>query len=425
MNIGDAEAVRLLENVSKGTAYSELERIRIAHHDYKEVFVVPNNNKMVAEAKKLAQKLFDNCTVIIENTQIYVIKRMLCSNELKSIMHYKEFTPIIIEHGKICQPDKTCERCKNMVKKYVGECYSDEFVPNKQGQEGWAFRTNEPFRDFVFVKPGYVKDRDFAEDVDFTRETVEKRIEEYSDRGKWRTQLNQVRKEFCKDCVKYHTKTCQRGYNGYQKPVKCMYLKEKLIERLVAEIKVDFGSLSRAHWFFSQCGQIIQYKDPYTKRVSKRYIAVPGNRKGDLKVTGFFMSLARYPYGVGDYGNRGHRYRWRSDAQMKKDKKYENYISLERYMKEYKEILQKTKYEKKLHEELTCAAYLIYRYVTSTPGEQTGLGYGTTYLIYISIIGTAHNVIEVGIGNSKYVSDRNVNDLRSLFDIACLSIDKK
>lgn len=425
MRKDDAEAVMLLENILKGTAYSELERIRIAHHDYSEVLVVPNNTKTMADAKRRAQQLFDNCTMVIESTQMYVIKKMLCSNELKSIMNYKKFTPITIERGKICHPDKTCERCKYMVKKYVGECYSNDFTPNKQGEEGWTFRTNDPFREFVFVKPGYIRDRDFSEEVDFTKENVEKRIEEYADRGKWRTQLNQVRKEFCKDCVKYHTKTCQRGYNGYQKPVKCMYLKEKLIERLVAEIKADFGSVSRAHWFFSQCGQSIQYRDPYTKRNSKRYIAVPGNRKGDLKATGFFMSFARYPYEVGDYGSRGHKYRWRSDAQKAKEKKYENYISLEKYLKEYKELLQETKYRKKLHEEVTCAAYLIYKYVTSTPGEQTGLGYGTTYLIYNSIIGTNHNVIKIGIGNSKYISDRNVNDLRALFDIACLSIDKK
>ena len=431
--MNEDEKQNILEKVEKGLAYSSLSKVRIAYHDFEDVLILPNGNLSKKEIQQKMLALFDNCTIAMQQNNAYVIKSILCPNMLKNIRFHKEYEVMIIEQGDVVASDKICNRCKRMVHNIVGECHNDTYSPNKQGEPNWSFRiASSEFEKYLFIKPGYVREQDFSEDLSFSKEHVAERIEEYKDRGKWRAQLNEIRNEFCRTCIKYHTKTCKKGYTGYTKPTKCMYEKEKLIERLREETKKDFGSMARAFWYFSQCGNEFQYMDGKTKRKSMRHIAVPGSKDGDMKPKGFYMSLVRYPYGLGDYGSRTHRYSWNKDGTKAKPK-YDTYIPLSQYKKEFSTLVRNVKYKKKLHEELVCIAYLIYRYICATPGAQTGLGYGTSYLIYLGIntgwseYGTSSSrpMVEVGVGASKYKTDRTYKELRDLFDSGNISIERK
>jgi hypothetical protein len=423
----------ILNSIDEGKAYSVMARCEIGRYrDYENVHVIPTMKKTLKDAEKRIKELFDNCTAIVENDHTYILPSIPCANFLQSLdqsrqfytrvtnyggtIKYESHATIVIKNGEVCKIDSICNKCKHMVKKYVGECHERKFEPNKS-EITQQFMTKPTFDEFKYIKPGYIREDDFSRSIEFTKEHIKKRIEDYEARGKWRTQLNKIRTEFCKDCIKYHTRTCQKGYSGYQHPVKCKYTEEKLKERLKAEMKQDFGSMGRAFWFFTNCGQTIQYKDKYTKRKSRRYIAIPGSNNGGYRAKGFYMSLARYPYSIGDYGTRSHR--WRSDKE--KEKRYENYISLKRYDEEFAHIKQDINYKKKLHEELIYTAYLIYKHMSASPGTQTGLGYGTSYLMYLAI--TGHEV-EVGIGNSKYISSVELKTLKDLFDRAYINIEK-
>lgn len=415
--LSDEEKNKILKAVENGKAYAFLEKVEIKWNTTKSnVYVFPITEEKV---EKRMLSICDNATIFVTENYVLAQEKIKCKNELR----YSGGTdnPIskvfIIKNGKANSLRDICKTCKYMVEELVGECRETEYKPTNK--EISNFKLNGEIKNYLKIKPGYIRTREFSNEVDFSFKNIKERIEHYDKKGKWRKELNSTRKNICSDCVKYKTHTCKKGYAGYRKPTTCHYTKEELVERLKNECIKDFGSLGRAFWYFSQCGQSFEYNDPISKRVSTRYIAVPGNPAGEMDAKGFFMSFARYPFSIGEYGSREpHRY-WRKEKD--KQKKHINYLSEHEYRKNHQDLIEKTRYKTE-YEELLLTVYAIYKHIGSTPGQSYFMDSYSNYLIYMGI---KYGKVEVGIGASKCQWERTMKNLNDLFNTTVFNIEKK
>jgi hypothetical protein len=414
--ISEQEKNKILDAVKDGKAYAYLKKIEIRWNSIKENVYVFQKTKDDIEKRMIS--LCDNATVYVTDDYVFLQKKIKCKNELSYEAKIQD--PIkkmfVIKNGEAKQLRDVCKTCKYMVDELVGSCRKKEHEP-EDGKK-YEFELKEEIKKYIKIKPGYVRTQEFYTDVDFSLKNVKERIEYYEKKGKWRKQLNSTRKNICSNCVKYKTYTCKKGYNGYKKPVKCHYTKEDLMSRLREECIVYFGSLGRAYWYFSQCGRSFDYKDPISKRVSERFISVPGKPNGKLDAKGFFMSFARYPFGIGDYGERERIVYWNRGKSEKK--KHINYLSEYEYRKNHQNLIKKTRYKKE-YEELLLTAYAIYSHIGSTPGQSYYMDSYSNYLVYIGI---KQNKVEVGIGASKWKWSKTLKDLEDLFNSTIFDIVK-
>jgi len=408
--------------VKEGKAYAYVEGAEIHWRHVLNSYVFPRSLNSIKEIEKQMLSLFRNGTVYVTKNAIFVEKEIKCPNKYNfSNNSSKEVQKIfVIRNGKKETMKQLCKSCQYMVEELVGDCRRTEYEANDGHRYAELdFELKDEIKDYLEIKKGYIKDNDFSKSIDFSYSNVKERIAYYEKKGQWRKQLNSTRKNICADCVKYKTETCKKGFNGYRTPVKCHYTKDELMDRLRKECLNDFGSLGKALWFFSQCGQGITFKDPNTKRKSLRYVSVPGHPEGKLNAKGFFMAFCRYPFKIGSYGYRHQSYWWQEKKD--KDKKYQNYLTLYEYKKKFPEKIVKTRYKKSL-EETVLTAYAIYKYCGSSPGQ----GYGfCNYSNYLTYIGINREDVEVGVGASKWSHYYTVKNLRDLFNKTNLNIEKK
>jgi hypothetical protein len=414
--ISEQEKNKILDAVKDGKAYAYLKKIEIRWNSTKsDVYVFPITDKNI---EKRIISLCDNATVFLTKDYALLQKKIKCKNELS--YEGKIQDPIkkifVIKNGELHHIKDICKTCKYMVDELVGECREKEY----KSDDGkiYDFEINEEIKNYLKIKPGYIRTQEFSTEVDFSLENVKERIEYYEKKGQWRKQLNSTRKNICANCVKYRTHTCKKGYSGYKTPVKCHYTKEDLMKRLKEECITDFGSLGRAFWYFSQCGKLFDYRDPISKRVSERYISVPGHPEGYDNAKGFFLSFARYPFEIGSYGYRERHRHWRKEKDVKK--KHINYLSEHEYKKHHQKLLKKTRYKKE-YEELLLTAYAVYKHIGSTPGQSYFMDSYSNYLVYIGIKGKE---VEVGIGASKWKWSRTLKGLEDLFNTTVFNIEK-
>jgi hypothetical protein len=414
----EKEKKKMLEAMDEGKAYSHVKKVEqdTWGNEY-DFYALPNVFKNISEIKKVIKSIFDNCTIIVRPDDILSTSEIKCQNTIKNKKIFYENMVFHIQNGEILDEKSICNRCTKLVESLVGECSSRNFQPEKEEYNLKNRRLNDKIKEYTEIPSGYVKQKEFSNEIDFSKEHVKERMDYYSSKGQWRKKLNRTRKEVCHDCIKYRTHTCSKGWNGIRLTSKCHFTKKEMIDKLKKECLEDFGSLGRALWYFSQCGQVIKYKDPITKRKSKRFISVPGHPDGKSEAKGFFMSFVNYPYEIGDYGERDYNpYR----SKINTTKKHENYMSEYEYRKYFEDIVVDTRIKKSL-EELALTAYAVYRYCGSRPGQSY---YMSSYANYMTYIGINRNMVEVGLGASHWKCQSYIKDLKGLFDATVLPIEK-
>jgi hypothetical protein len=388
----------------------------------------PNINNEKEEAQEIA-KYFDNVTVFIFTSHLEIWDEILCPKEKRSSRMY-DWSPsktnqLYVIDGEVYEKNHTCNDCKHFLKSMVGECTKDEreLMPGKEVEET---KKLPAFDQLMEIKRGYIKEYEFSKNVIFTRKHIEGQIDYYRYRGKKARERNHIRKNVCigKNCLKYKTETCPKGWRGHSETDVCFLDKKTMMDILKKPLLEDFGSFKNAYWYFSQCGQGINIKDPITKRYSARLIATPAEKNGGTKANGFFLALPRYPYGYGDY-HRKIRWRYSQSPQggtTTRITKHDSFLPVKKFKKEFPGLVKEATYNEKKHEELVYAIYALYKILEITPGKSRYL-YKTNseYDISISIAGDAGRY---QYGNSTGRGSGAINNLHHIFDYFDIGIKK-
>jgi len=385
----------------------------LQHLDEKKIYTERNGLYFFPlNALEHIKKNFNNCIIKKKNDYYQKESCFVVNPCIKCKANYRfwEHDKINILHdGKILQADNICNHCKHMLQEYVGECDQEAFEP----VEGWQFKSNGN-DGFLRIKPGYTHSYDFGTDINFDADLIIERMNEYKKRGQWAKHAKEIKKEFCENCFKYRTSTCKSGFHAGRNPIMCMEGKEETLLKVKRKIVKEFGSMSTFFHMLLQCGQTVDYKDPYTHRTSKRVVSVPVIKNG---VKGFYMAWTRHPYNIDYYPDR-----W---GHSEEDKKHENFISFSKFKKQYD--LKKERYRKR-YDELLCCAYLFLRRVAYDPGTYLNIKSYRNYFVSLRIKvyadwgkdGYRFTRMISETGNSRGTYNVEYSNLKDVADAVCL-----
>jgi hypothetical protein len=414
------EKRKILDKIGSGEAYTTTiyggGRRRWSPH-IEDVIVLPVTKDPKAKRNDRLLTLFDNTTIMIEKTTIVICQGLFCPNDHRMPYDAEVFN---IMNGKMVNKNTLCEDCKHMVEQYLGECREQTFKMEGKDKFLPAFKRLPAFDNYQFISKGYLQEHDFSNDIIFNEAHAEGRIEELKERGIHRTHLNKIRKEYCAFCVKYKTTSCKTGYRSteYDGVNRCKFTPWELQDALEKGVEKDFGSMANAFWYFSQCGVEFRYMDKKTRRWSYRVLGVPTGINGEITPTGFFMSMERYPYSIGTYAGRSSS--WYRHSKKEESDRRENYISKERFKKNFPEKVKKVRY-KKAYKIAVLIAYMYYKHVANTPGMSAYCSRNANYLISIGINGQE---AEVKAGNARYGWENRYLTFHDYFDTYYMGITK-
>jgi hypothetical protein len=250
--------------------------------------------------KEAMVKLFDNCTIEIADKKEYVevtLEEIKCRRAIAFEIEKR----YVIVNGKIYTGESICEQCQDYLKNLINECDSSSLFKWKKKKE-LKNNISDELWTFKEMKKGYLTRTNFDDEIyAFSSDKVKERIEEFEDRGRFVQDKIRTEGDVCKGCIKYKTKVC-RGLSRHnieeRRDGHCNVTKEQFSEDLEKEIKNKYGSMGKALWFFSQCGQQISFRDPNTNRESLRYISIPGTDGYGGQINGFRMAFVNYPLSI-------------------------------------------------------------------------------------------------------------------------------
>lgn len=418
----------ILRAVDQGKAYAELKEGRFGGERYAFPRLKewkPNATKKDEEA--YIKQYFDNVTIVLKKEHIEVSEGLYCEQSPELDQHYiwqqhaKSNDVYHIIDGESYAGGHLCEYCEHFMRKVIGECKHSKYIPAAdEKKRTHPYMITDAFDDLLEVKRGYIKEYEFGDDILFTKENIREQVTYYKKKGKDAQKRNKVRREICrgKDCLKYRTDACPKGWGGFGSVDACYLGWDFLTKALKPMIQRDFGSMKKAFWYFNQCGQNISYKDPNTNRHSDRLIAVPAAKNGSTKATGFFMGRPQYPFYLGDY-HRKIRWQPTSSGDVTRMTKHEAYLSKKEYMQKYPGLVVNEPYKKKEHEELVYTIYALYRIKHVTPGKpQYIIGAMQEYDI---ALGMHKNQILYKYGNSTGTIAVAITNFKELMDYVSMN----
>jgi hypothetical protein len=344
-------------------------------------------------AKDHIKDVFERGTVIENKRNGY----LMVSNLVCKHWKYGEEIAMFLDGGEISK-DELCNRCKYMMLQYVGECtHNKSFAP----LNGDVYCERKKPESYLQLKPGYAHEWRFSRYITMKPSDILENMNSYKRTAAWRECVKKIRKEFCENCYKYRSQSCQDGYTarnvgGYgSKPHECIRTKKEIIDDAKERIKDKYGSMNVFFHLLCQSGRYIKYKDPLTNRTSERVLSVPyvKNKTYNIKThdwekrkIGFYMAWSWYPFEM-----KNTTYEHITFKQCEKERNT-NFITLRELEKNYG--VEKKRYRKKYDELLATALLYLYK-ARYTPGSYVG-DYNKRHLS----IGLKHNRLEIKTGDS-------------------------
>lgn len=305
------------------------------------IVVTTKSGKQRLSLEEAVPYLCNNCMIAIGPGKKYIIlsAELTCPRVYEHRLIGEKVFAVI--DGKTIEQKKMCESCQHYLKSLVNECENTEATFKGLQNQHIRSKISDELRAFPEVKKGYISYSNFSEDIhEFSREYVEERIEEFRSRGKFTAKKQKVEQKTCVGCIRYKSRVCPgitRSTINTRKDGHCRLTKEAFTERMEQEVIHRYGSLAKAFWFFSQCGTEIDYKDPCTKRQSRRYISLPAKGPFSTKIEGFKMCSVNYPLYISS-------------------SKHETYISAKEFKKEFPNDVKRTKRYSKKYKDIVLAA---------------------------------------------------------------------